>query len=172
MKKEKEKIREELEQWSPRLAKLKDDPQTPFQLPENYFHRLTQEIMEQVSLEPKPATPPRPGAARPWRQWLSGLLTPRLATGLAAVALLLAAALLWLRPPAGPGELPAAAELTTQEMTDYIAAHIDDFELEMLAEAAEDEGTMSLQRTESEELDLYLDEIIDELELEDLQELF
>lgn len=166
MQSEKDKIREELEKWSPRLSALKQQSAPPFRVPDHYFHRLTNEIMEQVSLEPQPARPAR-GPRRLTGLW--ALLSPRLAAGLAAVTVLLIAAVLWLRPAGGERQAPPATELTTEEMTDYIAAHIDEFELEMLAAAA---GGETATPRENEELDRYLDEIIDDLELEDLEELF
>ncbi len=170
MKKEKNNIRKELEELSPLLAGLKNKSEPPpFQTPEHYFHQLTHQVMEQVKLEPNPHGPKKtPDAAGAW--WRR-LLNPRLATAFAAAVVLLVAAVWLWQAQSGPDEA-VAAELTTEEMDRYVSVNIDEYELEWLLETASVEGELPAAATPPEEaLDEYLDDILEEMELEELEEL-
>lgn len=157
-------IREELNELSPFLSKLKDKGDG-FTTPVNYFDSLSAEIMQKTGLNKQK----QPGI---WEQFINSLhllLQPRYAMALASLAILIVAGLYFLKPNTTNSSFqPIMAELTTEEIGDYITSHIDEFEMELLVEAEEEEVEIPVEQQEMEE---YLDNIIDEIDIEELEEL-
>lgn len=171
MKKSNDKVREELEGLSPLLAKMKKEPDG-FKAPDHYFERLTEAVMEQVRYEPAVQTPAKAAWYEPLVSAIRRLPRPRYAMGLAGIAILIAVALRWLNPPAAT---PAWSEISTEAMTEYVERNIQEFELDLLVELAPDlerRSILSGTDLEEEALNGYLEEMLDEVEMEDLEEIF
>lgn len=165
----KDEIKQELEEISPLLAKLKKD--NPFEVPANYFERLPDQIMEQAKLTPVE----RPVPQISWLDRLIAsfafMLRPQVAFGLLClVALTWTSLYLWNNPTETPGLATTSEEMLIEN---YIAANIDDFDTEILAEVAlEEEGLEDWMMTDDEEMDeALMDEILDELEGIDIEDL-
>ena len=175
--KRREEIREELEQLSPLLAKMKEeDP--GFRVPENYFQQLPDEIMARMEQEKSQEASPSIQASW-WDQFLHSLqflLQPRYAMALAAILLLIVAGIWWLRPTETvyTGDI-AWNKVSSEEITNYIANNIQDFEAELLFKATPGLDQQSILHgtdIDNATLDNYLEDIIDDLEVEDLEYLF
>ena len=167
-------IKKELEQLSPLLRGLKEKG-TGFSVPENYFQQLPDQILEQL----KPSTQERVTARPIWlenfQQFMLSLFQPRFALALASV-LILVVAIIFINPGSNE-EVAMSIDLTEEEISAYIADNIEEFNIDMLIEGGEiDLGVISptntLSNPEEEDLDEYLDEIIDDLDLEELEDMF
>jgi hypothetical protein len=168
-------VQKELQELSPFLAQMRKQD-AGFTVPENYFKDLTGEILQKTI-----ATETKLKGTSNGRLWdfLSSLQIPwqpRYAMAMAALALLIIAGLVWLRPTAGDHSLDIAwSDLSVEEMTGYVQANIQEFDLETLVEVAPDMETQSILRgteIEPDFLDNYLEEIIDDVDIEELEEFF
>lgn len=157
MKKDAESLRKELEQEAPFLARLKDQPEG-LSTPDGYFDQLRQDVLARIEAE----------KARPRGKTRS--LWPRLAIAASVVALIGAAVFLFR--PAPPAPEPAAA-LTAEEVHQYIADNIDEFDLDLLLPyAAGSQGTwMEDADFDDPAMQQYMNELLDEIDLETLEEL-
>ena len=175
---EKEKIKQELDEMSPLLSKLKEKNASPFQVPANYFQSLQEEVMRQVAFEKVE----NPVIAEPQPNWLDRLgeqlqwlLQTRYAMAFATVIILIVAGILYVQPePVTDSAQVAMSELSAEEITAYISTNIEDFETGLLVEAMGEEVDPNLLPTpelKEDELNEYLDEIIDEIDLEELEDL-
>ncbi len=177
--KRKAEIQEEIKRIAPQLAKVK--PQQGFKVPKGYFDKLPEEVLCKAKAG---QTMPAADSMQPARSrfdelasWLAGLLQPRMALGL-ATALLLTVAAWWMWPGSVEEAQPALAiaeygyELDDEEIEQYIAANIDDFDTQSLFELSyEQEGEADLPEVEDLELDEQtINELLDELEADDLNE--
>ena len=177
---EKDKIREELKRLSPLLSKMKEDNGQPFRAPEGYFQGLPDEVLRRARAEEGLVRKSRPVAQNngsgvgAWLQWL---WLPRRAVGL-AMALLLAVAgayLFWPQPASYSSE-EALSGISSEEAQAYVSENIGEFELEALLDAAvvsaDDVPEIELLPDVGEEdIDRYLDEVIDDISLDELEEL-
>ena len=161
----KKEIQDELDELSPFLSELKQK-KTGMELPEHYFDFLTASVMEQVVLIPKSSSSVLP-TAKP--AWYAFLLNKHIWSGLAMTLLLLVTILFFRNQPIS--DEPAFAEISSEEAVIYIAAHLEDFEPALFTEGdfiEEIEAT----KIDDAEVDLYLEEIIEDLDIETLEELF
>ena len=169
-------IKKELEDLSPMLSKMREQKENPFQVPPNYFQSMQNEVFRQIASEQKT---PEQVTAPNWVDQLIGqlqwLLQPRYAMALATVAVLLIAGIFYLQPTANlPSTEVALNDLTEDDITTYISSHIEDFDATLLVEAIPEEEDASLLPTpelEDEEIEEYLQDIIDDIDLEELEEL-
>jgi hypothetical protein len=168
-------VQKELQEWSPLLARMREQ-ETGFTVPDNYFQDLTGEILQKTIA---PATKAKKQRNGRFRGFLSGLQVawqPRYAMAMAALALLIIAGLVWLRPAADDRPIEMAwSDISVEEMTSYVQANIQEFDLETLVEMAPDMETQSIlegAEIEPDILDNYLEEIIDDVDMEELEELF
>ena len=175
---EKDEIREELQRLSPLLSKMKEDGKQPFRAPEGYFQGLPEEVLRRAKAEEGLVRESRPVAQnRKVGAWLQWLLFPRRAVGLAMALLLVAAGtyLFWPRSASyNPEE--ALAGISVEEAQAYVSENIGDFELEVLLDAAvvsaEDVPQIELlPDVGQEDIDRYLDEVLDDISLDELEEL-
>ena len=177
---EKNKIREELEGLSPLLSKMKGQGGQPFRVPGGYFQGLPDEVLRRARAEEglvREGLPARNNRENGLWAWLQWLLLPRRAIGLATVLLLLAAGAYHFWPQPGsysPEE--ALAGISEEEAKAYVSQNIGEFELELMMEAAvvsaEDMPEIEvLPDAGPEDLDRYMDELIEDIGLEDLDEL-
>ena len=161
--KNRKEIQDELGELSPFLAGLNPE-ETGMRTPEHYFDFLTESVMEQVALIPKPAPSELP-ANKP--VWYAFLFEKRILGGLAITLLLLTSIFLFRNQIAAE---PNFAEISSEEAATYIAAHLEDFETTLFLEGDFIEDIEDMQIEEAE-VDLYLDEIIEDLDAETLEEL-
>lgn len=176
---EKDKIRKELEGLSPLLLKMKEQGGRPFRVPEGYFEYLPGEVLRRARAEEglikdhPPATADSTGLLA----WLQGWFTPRRAMALATVSLLVAAGIFLFWPqPLQPGPEEALAGISGEEAKAYVSDNIGEFGLDLLLEAAvvsadEVPEMEVLPDIGQEDIDQYLDELIEEMSLDELEEL-
>lgn len=174
---EKERIKKELEELSPLLSELKAKADNPFQVPTNYFQSLQDEVLRKVAqerVETKKEVPVS-GWLDQLIEQLQWLLQPRYAMAMVTVAILIVAGIFFFQPSDDAFSDMAMSELTEEDIADYIASNIEDFEVDLLVEAMGEEVDPTLLPTpalEEEDLEEYLDDIIDEIDLEELEEFF
>ena len=124
----KKEIKEELEQISPFLAGLKKEQN--FKVPTNYFNDLQEDLWKQVQPQPQRET-----QSTPKRTWLeeielalASLFQPRMALSLASLLLLLTVGWYFMQPPVDSNSIADASLPTLEEVSDYLADHLDDFD--------------------------------------------
>lgn len=155
---------DELEDKAPSLALLKGQLSRP-EVPDGYFSGLPDAVLGRARAQQTGSPPAQPKKIRQ--------LWARLAVA-ATVALLLAAGGYWwtqLNRATTDGTLADLEELSTAEISDYIAANIDDFDgLILETSTAEDlPGEGWLQEMLPEDIpDVYLEELLEETDWMDL----
>ena len=164
-----------MRELSPVLAQIREQ-HDGFTVPENYFQELTGEILQKTIAPTARAKEKKNGGLRTFLSNLQIVWQPRYAMAIAALALLIIAGLFWLWPTMNnPSSGIAWSDISVEEMTSYVQANIQEFDLETLVEMAPDMETQSiLEGTEIEQdaLDDYLDNIINEVDIEELENLF
>jgi hypothetical protein len=143
-----------------------------FRVPENYFDQMQQEVLGRIKADANLTvvsghTPIIP-LYRQTRFWLK----------VAGFALVVAAATYVLLPDNKGGSEVYLAEFSAEEASVYINTHLDEFELEDMLEVSQldpmelfpSENT-SANDMQEEGMDQYLDEIIDDFDLEELEEI-
>ncbi len=170
----KESLRKELEKLSPRLARLKEEPDG-MRIPGQYFEELPDRLMEfiQAETESEPVLAPPPlttGWAQWIRAWLAPLQRPQWAGALALIALL-AIGLWWFRPAAETVSAPADpfAQLAPEEIQVYIEKNIQNFDTDLLLELTDEvddaeEDSLPELREDDDAVDEDLDRLLQELE--------
>lgn len=160
MKKDTDALRKELEQEAPLLAHLKDEPDG-LSVPDGYFARLREDVMRRIAEE---KTTPVRKLPRVWY---------RLAA--AASVILLASVAFFLFRPGKPAPQEEQAAITAEELHEYIFGNIDDFELDILIRFAGNDtghsGWFDGANPDDPELQKYMDELLDDIDLETLEEL-
>jgi len=161
--KNRKEIQDELGELSPFLSELNQEA-TGMSTPEHYFDFLTESVMEQVALIPKPSSSELP-AVKP--AWYAFLFNKRILGGLATALLLLTTVFFFRNQLVVESNF---AEISSEEAATYIAAHLEDFEITLFTEGDFIEELEGMEIDE-EEVDLYLKEIIEDLDAETLEEL-
>ncbi len=184
----KDELRDELEN-SPFLKKMKEQPSGGFQVPKNYFQHLPNEVLRKVK-EPVPAPVVHPSLWEQIGQFVQGFLQPRYALALASVVVLAVAAVVFFKDKNATTTLPAMAEIRLEDISDeelfaYVSDNINDYDHEQVLEATGDKvpalkatpkaqglPKIKTQKPETKEIEAYLDETIDEIDVEDLEAFF
>ncbi len=174
----KNEIKKELEELSPFLAQFQTRD-SGFRTPKNYFKDLPDTIIGKIQAEEQ-ASLERPKSTSGWLESLLASLQwlpqPRYAFALASVTIAIVAALWILRSPFFKGEQELAwNDIPTEEIDEYIADNLQDFEMDLLIEFApdlEEQNVFRSSEIQEEAIDAYLDEIIEDLDIEDLENLF
>jgi len=165
-------VRKELEDLSPRLLRLKEQGRG-LKVPEDYFQRLQEEVLEKVQQKPQTVAPPS-WSSDWWKAW-QFLFQPRWALSLATVAILLTVGGVWFFQQESKTSSSLSTELAKvdrETLNTYIQANLHDFDTETLMEfAASQEGGSHFEDLTPEELDDYLDEVIQDMDAETLKEL-
>ncbi len=166
----KKEVREELEQLSSRLARLKEQQKQPFDLPHNYFRELPEEVMARIRSEESPSGWWPELSAR-----IAALWRLRYAALLATVAVLAAVGFWQLNRPA-ESELRAEdifASITAEEADAYIRSNIDDFANELVLEVSQTPSAKSPSASslEEHEIEEYLNDALEDLDPEELEDL-
>ena len=172
-KKEKRSVMEELESLAPRLARLKEQ-ESRVEIPSGYFDQLSDDLFLRIREDADRARSQSDRVAF-WGRFRDHLLEvwqrPAYATALAGLAILLVGIAIFNNP--GPvGEL-TDINLSDEDITEYINYHIDDFDLNLLAEEAAgdlEEGDFIFEEDSLPDLlpDRYFDQLLDEIDLEEL----
>lgn len=185
--KEKDELRVELEN-SPFLKKMKERPAEGFQVPKDYFRHLPNEVMRKVK---EPALEPMPQLSWQERigQFLQGLLQPGLA--LASFLVLVVAGILFFQQKNAVEIAPAMAEVKLSEIPDeelfaYVSDNINEFDHEQVVEFSSAElpevkpkkaktpklPKIATPKPDTKEIEEYLDDAIEEIDVEDLEAVF
>lgn len=176
--KNREELNKELGELSPFLLEMKNKSEG-FKVPDNYFANLSDEVWQRLQAEkqaarPVQATPAQPSLWMQLRQAWQFLLQPQYALALASVAIVIIAAIFLLRPSSNETPL---AQISAEEAQQYLSNNIDEFDTALLAELAsqsETEATTPAIEKETPNdsvMDQYLEEMIDDIDLEDLEDL-
>ena len=175
--KDKKHLNEELKELSPWLLSMKEQGDG-FKVPADYFQNLQEEVLQKVA-QPKTALE---ASSATWLDELieriQTVLQPRyrLAYAFAAMLVLVAAVLL-LRNQTNTSagvEAVVLEDVPSEELFDYINNHLDDFAPEDLLEThqASNEG-LSLPELvpapDESEIEEYLDEIMHDIDVEDIE---
>ena len=177
--KEQDDIRKELEQLSPFLREMKDRKEG-FKAPVGYFKELPDEVWQRL----KPVAPAQPSWQERLDAFLVSLWQPRFALAFASGALLVVAAW-WLlqRNDAAPATPQIAAvqlsDITEEDLLTYVTQHIADFDNQLILEShgfdqqetAPKPIPKLLPKPTAEEAEEYLDEMIEDIDVEDLEAL-
>lgn len=161
---EKEKIKQELEEIAPFLAKIKaQDQDNGFRVPPDYFKQLTANVLEKVEQE---AADHSSKSTYPWT-WGQALWNafwrPQLAYAFATIACLLCIGL-WLFKPV---ETQPDLAFNKEELEAYVIANINDFDTDLLMEAYSEASMDALDAAEMEGSALMedsLEEIIQQMD--------
>jgi len=166
--KNKKEIQEELESLAPSFSKMKKEE--GFQVPENYFNNLPDQILEELDLNKEEVSV---GEQSSWwtpiAESLMMLFQPRMAIAFATLLLLVASVFYFKNQDSN--EALQFAELTSIEAETYVLENIDEFEDELLYDLVLQTESLTIEDTENQELNNYLEEIIDEIDDETLEEL-
>ncbi len=141
--------------------------ENPFVVPHNYFRELPDEIMRAVQ-EDQSAIANRPGWAHYFSSWLRTWLTPRPVMAMATLVLLLGG-VFWWTANAPDDDLLTMEEFEQHEIMQYIEKHLDEFdEADFYTDDAAAMDHPLQELIEVDELQPYLDDIIEDVDIEAL----
>ncbi|HMQ49229.1 MAG TPA: hypothetical protein PKA00_17710 [Saprospiraceae bacterium] len=178
MEQEKDKnIQEELQAMGSSLGSLKQG--TPFQVPTDYFQSLPDDLMRRIRAEASLWPTEAPQAAATSRAFLLLNWLQHWKYQLGILGVLAAATIYYFLLPgavatAATDEL---AQLEAAEIKQYVSNNIDEFSMELLLEAAivESEDVHSfdvLEGLDENTLDQLMDDLLEDIDLNDLNEIF
>jgi len=163
----KKEIKEELKIHAPLLSGMSKQ-QEGYKVPDDYFARMEADLWEQ--LKPATKTVVEPASNTSWLdgliQQISWLLQPRMALQLASVALIIVAGLFIMNRTA-TDKTDALADLTADEASEYVLAHLDEFDTESLIELGFGDADFSADEAVFFN-DTDVDELMDELQRENI----
>lgn len=180
MKDNKKNIQEELSEIAPFLAQLKADETSieTFNVPNDYFNQLANNIFNQTILQPEVATQtvvkPIVPQKNTWSnigRYFQWLWNPGTAVVLTSTVILVVAGFYLMNQES----TDYGADLTTADIKQYVEANIESFEIEQLSSLIADDEILDvelpveLQNVESEAIEEYIEEnFIDDLGINDL----
>jgi len=168
----KENIREELEQESPFLARMKaEDKSEGFTVPPTYFRELQEDVLHRVAQKPAAVS-----LRERWQAFINHLLP-----GVHPVAVLTGLALVvvgiwWVAQDTTmvSGE-QILAEASEEELQAYVTSNTDAFTTDLILEVADEEAELDLllpvDNFSEEEADQLLDDLLEEIDESTLQEI-
>ncbi len=180
----KKEFEDELREISPFLADLKKskEGEEPFRTPKFYFDTLADKVMEKAVA--KPVIPPqysihsaRPSFIELAQKWVASIMQPRYAIGFATVVLLAVGGWFFIQK----NQQNVDSFASNEEIHQYIADNIDDFDETLLLEqgilADSDalnpeqylKGNIDKINISDDEIEQYLKEHLDEKDLKELQ---
>jgi hypothetical protein len=174
MKNNKKEIQDELEKLAPSLSKLKKEEVSD--VIENYFSQLPDQILNQIDFSENKTVAETVSISRS-SSWLDQLterlaifFQPKMAVGFALMIMLGVASVFTLNDRSRSDT--RVADLTSNELENYVKANIDDFEVQELLNLLGNEEEVSWTEVEigEEYLEEYLEEIIDDLDASDLED--
>ncbi|MEZ5042674.1 MAG: hypothetical protein R2828_22440 [Saprospiraceae bacterium] len=144
---EKEKIKQELEEIAPFLARIKaQDQDNGFRVPPDYFKQLTANVLAAVEQEAVDHSSKR---TNPWawgQALWNAIWQPHLAYAFATIVCLLCIGF-WLFKPV---EVLPDLAFNKEELEAYVIANINDFDTDLLMEAYSETSMDALDATETE----------------------
>lgn len=173
MKKDKD-IQQELEELSPLLSNMKKEGTIqPFQVPEDFFSNLPDMVLEQTTTEQ--VSKPQAQVFQSWwktlQDYLNILFQPRYTVGFATIALLMVAAFYLTSEESMKVDMITLKDLSSEEIDMYISQNIEEFQEELL----EGEEGVTLFQSETDldvedaELEEYLDDVLEEVDVNTLE---
>ncbi len=180
----KKEFEDELREISPFLADLKKskEGEEPFRTPKFYFDTLSDKVMEKAIA--KPVIPPQYSTHSAHlslfelaQEWVASIMQPRYAIGFATVALLAIGSWFFIQK----NQQNVDSFASTEEIHQYIADNIDDFDEALLLEhgVLADSDVLNPEQNAKEnmdkinatddEIEQYLKEHLDEKDLKELQ---
>lgn len=174
--KERDKILEELKGLSGKLANMQGTGDG-YSVPKDYFKKLPDEVLGRIRRESRVAEKIN------WKERLESLLysfsQPRYVMVLATAIILVVAGIFLLNREPVTIESPIAIvqieNISDEALFSYVSDNIREFDREMLVNHSKTESNMKalqqITKPSAEEMDQYLDDILDDIELEDLQEI-
>jgi hypothetical protein len=171
----KNEIKEELNNLSPMLHKLKEQDE-PFKVPQGYFNRFQEDLLGQLKeTEQSENKAPAPWSFQTLLDQLAWLLQPRMALALSSVLIVLVAGwFLFNKNTESHNQELNFAALSVEEIQQYIDSNLDDFDEETVQQVAQDNQTIQMiphNGIDTKELDQYLNDMMEDLDPEDLEEL-
>lgn len=169
---EKEKIKRELEEIAPFLAKIKaQDQDNGFRVPPDYFKQLTANVLAAVEEEAAEHSTKRTYTWS-WVQarW-NALWRPQLAYAFASIACLLCIGLWLFKPVKAQPDLA----FNKEELEAYVIANINDFDTDLLMEAYSEASIDALDAAEIEGpvlMEDSLEEIIQQMDEDSFESLW
>jgi hypothetical protein len=177
---DKEDVQKELDKLAPNLAKLKKEGFVKPALPDGYFDRLPDTVLARAKAEREVSQDENPlkvVSDRKRKRPVIRSMNSSMRLALAACFLLLLGGAYWalLVMPTGNTDLVASIDQLNQEEIDqYIEANINDFDVSLMLEAelvdSDAMGNMFTNEIPEEDMDAYLDELLDGIDIEELQE--
>jgi hypothetical protein len=170
----KDEIQKEIQQVSPYLEdKLK--PYSKGQVPDGYFQRFEDSFVRDVvrpGVKEQLSKKSRPGLMGIVEEFFSRLLSPKYSLAIASVLVLLVASVWLLNPTENTQTLDFAA-LSEEEVEAFIEDNLDDFLIAELNLDADMESEQDLfENLDPELIETYSDEVLEEMELIDLENIF
>ncbi len=176
----KEDIEHELRDISPFLADLKkahpdaNGKLQPFKTPKFYFDTLADRVLEKTQPVAAPVYKQYQAKKSIFAQigeWVSALMQPRWAIAMASVMIVAVGTWFYMKQP--ENTMPQTlTEISSEDIHDYIKDNIDDFEEDLLAEngitASDTEGGTIFTEMSDNEVELYLNEHLDEKDLDNI----
>ncbi len=144
------------------LQGLKEE--NPFVVPHNYFKTLPDQVLDRLREGEESQV-----QQRVWpvlERWLIALWSPRPALALATVLLAIGAFVFW---PSGTEDAWMAADFSSDEILQYVSQNLDDFEAIDLY----DGGELDLlgEIISADDVDPYLEDLLEDVDIETLQDI-
>lgn len=165
-------IKKELEELSPFLSKRKKEKEG-FEVPTNYFRKLPDLIMDRIQEEETLSS-----SSAPTTNWLDHiieriqlLLQPQYAMALASIAIFIMVSIFFFEQDNALLGANTLAEVSDEEINSYVMDNLEEFEIDLLMDAIDEENLEKEIESESSSDDDYLDNIIDDLSDKELEEL-
>ncbi len=144
-----------------------------FKVPEGFFENFSNEVWQKIQQAQVEAEPVSPSLSIRLEQWLGTWFLPKPALALASLAILLIAALFWLKNPTGSVQ-DQLAEVDSTSVKNYVLSNIDEFDEESILESVKEVQSPvdMLPELPKTEIQQYLDDAVNELDEELLEEVF
>ncbi|MEL7124017.1 MAG: hypothetical protein AAFO07_31555, partial [Bacteroidota bacterium] len=169
----KKEIWDELAEKSSFLHEIKKQS-SPFKVPDGYFNQLPDQIMNQIKAERKEA-PVQPNWLEQLIQQLQVVLQPRPALALASMLLIVLVAWLVIDRPNATESSVDFASLSQDEIESYIYSNIDQFNEVIIEEVANNDEELQLipsPQIQEDELNDYIQDELEDLDIGEIEELF
>ncbi len=162
-------IRDELNELSPLLSKL--DKGEGFQLPPRYFEKLTLEVLQKAKAESTSVeTVPQ------WQQTISNIWAaiwqPKMAMGLATIALLVVATTFFFNKGSEVDPLAELSSISDEELDFYIQENFDELDMDLFADINDASGENFIPSSIDDEiLNEFYQQSIDDIDVNEFEEL-
>lgn len=166
--KSKDELEKELEELSPFLQKMKGREEG-FRVPKNYFRALPDEVL-------KKSLPAKSTWLDELESFIHGLFQPKYSLAMAAVLVLVVAAVCIFQNNKTQTAPPVAGailqEIPDEVLQAYVSTNISDFDKALILEMNYPESTLPdiAPKPTTSEVEQYLENHIDELDLDDLED--